>query len=661
MNLNTPLKNILRTTKPYLEGLEKLGVFTLEDLLLFFPRTYEIHHLARTLSDINLQYTNSIELKLLDFQKHTTKSQKHIFKAFFQDRRGQECEAAWFHKPFQMSGYKEGDTLRLIGKAQFEFGSLSFVSPLIASNKTPFQAIVPVYHATEALSSSWISQKVHSILSYRSLLKDPLPEKLREEESLTEKSEAVFILHSPSSQELLEKAKKRMAFEELFFLHVSGLKRKKEAQKNTTTVHYTLDSNRIKDFFATLPFTPTTSQKIALYEILLDFEKPVPAQRLLEGDTGSGKTLVAQASALALADEGFQIAIMAPTEVLAKQHYKNFREVFQNFPLKNGNIPHISFLTGSLKTKEKRETLQRIESGETNMVIGTHALLSEGVNFLNLGLVIIDEQHRFGVEQREKLQSMGNPHCLSMTATPIPRTLALIAYGDQDISVLTEMPQGRKPILTSVIPEEEEATIYAFINDQLEKGRQCFVICPLISESKSEIMAEITSVTQEYERMHTIFPGKIIAPLHGKLKAEEKEDIMTRFHKNEIHILVSTSVIEVGVDNKNASIMMITGAERFGLSQLHQFRGRVGRGEHQSYCFLFPGKEYAKNNERLRALEKHSDGFKLAEIDLQLRGPGEVFGLKQSGIPDLKMASYAHPEFIAYTRKKAEEWGGEEW
>ena len=366
--------------------------------------------------------------------------------------------------------------------------------------------------------------------------------------------------------------------------------------------------------------------------------------RLVQGDVGSGKTIVAALAALNTIQNGYQVTIMAPTEILAKQHYQTFMKTLPGL--------NIQFIAGSTQKKQKEIIINQMKTGTVDIVIGTHALIQDKIGFKNLGLAIIDEQHRFGVKQRDKLKSFGSPHLLSMTATPIPRTLAITIYGDQDLSIIDEMPKGRQEILTRVVPENKRTEAYRWVEDQVKKGRQAFVICPLIDESD---VLEVKSVIKEYAFLSEhIFPHLKLGLLHGRLKQEEKDQIMKDFKDNQIQVLVSTSVIEVGIDVANASIMIIEGSERFGLSQLHQFRGRVGRGEHKSYCFLFTGNLSQEGTTRMKSMEKHASGFKLAEIDLELRGPGEIYGIRQSGIPDLKMATLTDSITIEKARKSAE-------
>jgi ATP-dependent DNA helicase RecG len=546
------------------------------------------------------------------------------------------------------------------GKVQIQYGRTTLQSPeveVVKEMQIHTAGLIPVYPEHGVISSRWIRNKLYPLLHEVSKFEELLPPEIVTEEHLIPKPEAVREIHFPSTKERLTQAKDRLAYEELFLLQLNAVLRKLEWQKSRPTdspIHgVTMDVDFVKNFFSTLPYTPTGAQKVAIYEILRDFEKPYPMMRLLEGDVGSGKTVVAAVALLNAVLHGYQATILAPTEVLARQHLvsmSRFVAAYEaKFPPKKPI--NVQLLIGSLKPKEKKTIQESLADGTTDIAIGTHSLVQESIRFQKLGIAIVDEQHRFGVKQREVLVRQGAPHILHMTATPIPRTLAMVAYGDHDLSVLNEMPPGRQAIETKVVPLEHRRKLNEFIASRIQKGEQAFVICPLIDESDT---LEVKSAKQEQEHLQAIFPRFKVGLLHGRMKGEEKEAAMVAFKDRQIDILVSTSVIEVGIDIPNATIMLIEGADRFGLSQLHQFRGRVGRGSQKSYCFLCTQNASEPTVARLRAMVDHTDGFMLAEIDLKLRGPGEVYGVRQSGIPDLKIASMANGVLVSRVRKAAE-------
>ena len=510
--------------------------------------------------------------------------------------------------------------------------------------------LVPVYPETEGITSKYLRFLIKPLLDYFTDIPDPLPKALVAKYNFPSLHYALHTIHFPETEPDTAPARQRFAFEELLLFQLRALL-DRQALKLLSAPVLPFDQERIAAFVKTLPFTLTDDQRKAAFEILKDLERPFPMNRLLNGDVGSGKTVVALIAAYQAALAGYQAVIMVPTEILAQQHYASLEKITE-FDL---NIK-LGLLTGSKKMNIENK----------NLIVGTHAVIQKGIEFKNLGLVVIDEQHRFGVAQRMKLVKNQRlvPHLLSMTATPIPRTLALTIYGDLDVSLLKEKPKGRQEIITKVISEEKRAEAYAFIELQIQEGRQVFVICPriekaalasLASKASLALQAEMKMVTEEYRKLsQEIFPHRKVAMLHGKLKAKEKEQIMLDFKTHKTDIIVSTSVIEVGVDIPNASIMMIESAERFGLAQLHQFRGRVGRGEHQSYCFLFTSTPDITSTRRLRAMEATNDGFKLAEMDLKIRGPGEFTGTMQSGVPDLVMASLSNIELIKTARDEAQ-------
>ena len=669
LDLHSPINKAISTTKAHFVALASMGITTISELLFFFPRTYEVHNQSNRIADFQANQMNAIEAQLIELTAYKAKrSSRWFYKGLLTDVEGSEFEAIWFAKPYQVSNISLPVKKKFTGKIKFELGVITMQSPKIEplSTEKKKELILAVYPQTEKINSNYLRSKIKDLLYIVKNIQENLPKTLLIEEGLIGRVQAIVNIHVPESQELLEKARERLAYEELFQIQIHALQRKKEYQENTEKHDIAIPMNTalVKSFFSFLPFIPTNAQKISIFEILKDMEKQIPMTRLLEGDVGSGKTLVAAVVALCAMYEGYQVAVMAPTEVLARQHLQNFRDFFQSqktsFLTKAKKKIEVALLLGSQKKSEKKEVLLSLLSGDISIVVGTHALIQDSVMFHNLGLVIIDEQHRFGVEQRKKFLLNNKPHILAMTATPIPRTLALVAYGDQDLSVLNEMPPGRQEIVTRVANTASRLEITRFIDLEFDKGRQAYVICPLISESKSEVMMDVKSVTEEYERLKELFPHREIGMLHGKLKSDEKNKVMSDFKNKKFNMIVSTSVIEVGVDVPNATIMIIEGAERFGLSQLHQFRGRVGRGKNQSYCFLFPSKESAKENDRLRAMEKYSDGFQLAEIDLKLRGAGEVYGVRQSGIPDLKMSTLTDQKFVHRVRTAAEKYMKEE-
>ncbi|MBU0727771.1 ATP-dependent DNA helicase RecG [Patescibacteria group bacterium] len=661
MNLSTALSDALSTKKEYILALKEMGLYTVADLLQYFPRGYEDLSQFKKINeakDGEIITTKGFlhGIKLIPTKKRNMK----LVKAMFYDDYGSECEVVWFNQPFLKRTLPMDKELILAGKVQYQYGKYVLQSPTVESIKEVqihAGATVPIYPQHEVITSKWLREKIHPLLYLAKEFEEVLPEEIVKEEGLMGKSEAVKEVHFPTSTDNLKKAQDRLGYEELFLLQLNAVKTKEEWKnsrpEDMSSIKMPMDPEFVKDFFSTLPFIPTGAQKVTIYEILKDMERPFPMMRLLEGDVGSGKTVVAVMALFQAVKYGYQAAIMAPTEVLARQHFFSISKFVEQYEekVKPTRSLNIQLLIGSLKAKEKKVVQGVIKDGQVDIIIGTHALIQESIAFANLGLIVIDEQHRFGVKQREVIVKQGSPHVLHMTATPIPRTLAMVAYGDQDLSVINEMPKGRLPITTKVVPPEHRDTVYKFIAGKIEQGQQVYVICPLIDESDK---LEVKSVKAEYEALQSIFPNFQIGLLHGKLKSDEKESIMRQFKDGNINILVSTSVIEVGVDVPNATIMLIEGAERFGLSQLHQFRGRVGRGKDQSYCFLYTNSDSSLTYERLKAMVDHTDGFKLAEIDLKLRGPGEVYGIKQSGLPDLKMANLLDGILLDRVRKAAE-------
>jgi ATP-dependent DNA helicase RecG len=652
ISLNTPVAEIKGIGPQYQERLSRLSIRKVKDLLYHFPRRYSDFSQIVSIAQARRGEVVAVKGEVKDIaNKKTRKGRTVVTEAVIADDSG-SLQAIWFNQPFLTTALKKGTTVFLAGKFEWQYGRLGLHNPVyerVSSDPKHAGRIVPVYPETEGLSSRWLRARIKPMLSLAGEMKDFLPDHVRQRQRLLPLPQALQEIHFPSSSVALERAKERLGFDELFLLQLSRLRSKVELQKEVAP-HIEYDRGLGISFVNSLRFELTSAQKKAAWEILRDMEKTVPMNRLLEGDVGSGKTVVAAFAMLMAVHRGYQTAFMCPTEVLAKQHYKRVTELLDPFSVT------ASLLVSSMKDQEKSLVVGQSESGDGQVIIGTHSLIQEGVTFKNLGLAVIDEQHRFGVKQRQALRernvSETMPHFLSMSATPIPRTLALTLYGDLDISVIDEMPPGRQTVITRLIPPGKRKEAYEFLRGELSRGRQAFVICPIIEETDK---LGVNSATQEYEKLsREIFPEFSIGLLHGRMKPAEKDAVMAGFVEGEVDLLVSTSVVEVGVDVPNATMMVIEGAERFGLAQLHQFRGRVGRGEQQSYCFLFTEFRTDVSTKRLRALASTNDGFKLAQVDLEIRGPGEFYGTLQHGIPDFKMASLLDAKLIKRTREEAE-------
>lgn len=664
LRLDAPLSAALRTTKDHLEALREMGISTVEQMLLYLPRAHEdlttVHTFTSTPLDTKVTVRGTIsQLKLVRMR-----NRKMMVQGILTDHEGAVAHITWFNQPHIMRMLKDGDDVALTGKIAENGYKLTMSSPQFeVAGRRPLVhsgRLVPLYPSHSIITTKWLREKMALLKEAVDLLPETLPQEVIRDERLLDRPATIRALHFPEDPKQVERALDRMAFEEMFHIQREALERKQEIKKRTSDrIKVPMDVELIKSFFQSLRFRPTGSQKIAIYEILKDMEGVEPMSRLLEGDVGSGKTLVATAVMANVLRHGGQCALMVPTEVLARQHSESIGKTLINFhsyrqAKKKTRLPVIALLTGSTPAAEAQAIRRGVASGTVDVLIGTHALIEETVQFHDLRLVIVDEQHRFGVAQRQKLAEKGSPHFLAMTATPIPRTLALTAYGHHDLSVLLEKPGNRKKIQTKVVSPRDRFTVERFIDHQIGEGRQVFVICPLITTSSAEGMEEVRSVEKEKNRLANEFPRRRIAALHGKLVPAEKEAIMKNFKGKKFDILVSTSVIEVGVDIPNVTIICIEGAERFGLAQLHQFRGRVGRSDFQSHCFLFTSTPEQASSQRLKAMEKHDSGFILAEIDLKLRGPGELFGLRQSGIPESKLGMLLHPEIVVRARRAAE-------
>ncbi len=658
LKLDSKVSEINKIGKATEAKLKKLGIKNISDLLFHIPFRYDDFSKQNSLQNTQIgENINIIGHIDLIQNKRSFRRKMNITEALV-DTGEEKIKVIWFNQAFIARQLKVGDLVSLAGKLSADFGGRLLKSPnyekLGKTGAIHTQGLVPIYHLTANLSQKQIRFLIKQVLSLSKNIEEWLPKEILKAENLPSLAKAIKIIHSPNTEEDIQKAKDRLAFGEFFLLQIQS-QLSKNHQKNFQAPQILFREKEIKQFSQNLPFKLTDDQRKCSWQIIQDMQKTSPMTRLLEGDVGSGKTMVAIIALLNTALNKKQAVLMVPTEILAQQHFKSIKKTLKNFNLQ------IALFTRSKKilnkNKESKASLsKKIKEKQADIIIGTHALIQEKIEFNELALVIIDEQHRFGVNQRktllEKSKNKLVPHFLSMTATPIPRSLALAIYGDLKISLIKEMPRGRKTIITKVVRPKQRKKAYDFIEKEIKNGRQAFVICPLIDYSEK---MELKSVKEEYEKLSKeIFPNLKIAMLHGKLKPADKEKIMNDFLKKKIDILVSTSVIEVGVDVPNASLMLIEEADRFGLAQLHQFRGRVGRGKHQSYCFLFSESKSEKSKTRLKAMEDYSDGFTLSKIDLKLRGPGEVYGTSQKGFPELKTANIFDYETMNKAQKHAE-------
>ncbi len=653
--LDAPLTTLRGVGKQQARRLARLGLHTIRDLVYFLPRRYDDFSSLKPINRLEYGEEVTIIAKVYEARSRKTKGGAPIFKAVLTDGTG-FIEATWFNQPYLAERIRRGQQIVLSGKVDEYLGRLCLTSPEwepLRKELLHTGRLVPVYPLTGGVTARWIRQLVKRTVDFWvPRIPDPLPASIREANRLMDLNTALRQVHYPDDKDHLKEAQRRLAFDELFVLQL-GLLRQRYRYRSLPGRQLPIESETLQTFVLNLPFQLTGAQQRALDQIVRDLSSPYPMNRLLQGDVGSGKTVVA-AGAMALTIEtGAQAAMMAPTEILAEQHFKTLTRLFDQIPDHN---PTIRLLTGSTSAEERAAVYEGLADGTVDIAVGTHALIQENVAFHDLALVVIDEQHRFGVRQRAALRQKGqegsyNPHMLVMTATPIPRSLQLTVWGHLDVSVIDEMPPGRQPITTRIILPSERERAYAFLRHQVEMGRQAFIICPLVEESDK---IEAKAAVEEYERLQkVIFPDLRLGLLHGRMKGKEKEATMTSFARGELDILVSTSVVEVGIDVPNATVMLIEGAERFGLAQLHQFRGRVGRGEHPSYCLLVSESASEEAAERLAAMEATSDGFVLAQKDLEMRGPGEFLGVRQSGFPDLKMASLFDLRLLERVRESA--------
>jgi ATP-dependent DNA helicase RecG len=631
--LSLPVQNAYYIGEKYAKLLSKLDIFTIKDLIYYYPVKYADSRDIKRILDVEISNNNIIQGTVSSIKNIYTRSRKVITKANVYDESGM-AEIIWFGQEYIPSAIKEGNNVIFSGKVYLERGKIVFKSPqfeVLKENIDPihFSRITPIYSQTKGISSKWLRAKIKNILD-KIVIEDYIPTEIRDKYNLLEINEALQKLHFPKEFSDIESAKRRLGFEEILYIQVLFHIRNEERKKRSS-YRIEVDKIRINEFIKGLNFPLTKSQIRSIREIYDDIKKGIPMNRLLEGDVGSGKTIVAVVATYATYLNHLQTAIMVPTSILANQHYNTLKKLFDKF-----KIP-IQIITSNTSKVDRN----------AQIIVGTHALLYKNDIFRNLGLVIIDEQHRFGIKQREEIVSKGiYPHILSMTATPIPRTLALGIYGDLDISTLDEMPKNRIATKTYIVPYSKRDDAYQFIKTRVEKGEQAYIIYPIIKESEN---SELKAAEKEYEVLkNKVFPSLRVEIIHGKVK--NKERVLEDFANKKIDILISTSVIEVGIDVKDATVMVIENPERFGLSQLHQLRGRIGRSNKQSYCLLFtPDIE----NERIMYFCKHNNGLELAEYDLKIRGPGEIFGENQSGRPDLKMASLLDPEIIKLARMAA--------
>lgn len=631
------------------QKLNKLNIFTLKDLLYYFPRQFEDRNNLKKIIQLGNNEKATIKVVIAGVSTSSPRKGMDITKVDVRDETGY-AKLVFFNQPYIKNTFKCGDTILVFGKIKKEFKNVELscceVEHLTNSPKNTCK-VMPIYPLTYGVSNKEIISIIKNVLSDKELkIQEYLPQRIIEKYKLCSIDYAVRNIHSPSSKEALKIALYRIVFEEFLILQL-GLFMFKNGANEAEGIKFE-ESKKLNSILKSLPFKLTGAQDRALSEIIDDMQCENAMNRLVQGDVGSGKTVVAL---LALANcvlNGYQGALMAPTEILAEQHYISLTETLEAFGIK------VELLVGSLTKKQKQKVLEKVKNNEVDILIGTHALIEDKVKFDNLGLVITDEQHRFGVRQRSKLSEKGeNPHILVMTATPIPRTLALILYGDLDISIIDELPPGRQPIETIAVDKSKRDRAYnSLVRKEVEKGRQVYIVCPLVEESEAIEAKAAVELVEELRLEY--FTDLRVGLLHGKMKGSEKDTIMKSFKNKEIDILVSTTVIEVGVNVPNATLMIIENAERFGLAQLHQLRGRVGRGKHKSYCILIYASKSDICTQRMSIMQETNDGFKISEKDLEIRGPGEFFGTRQHGLPELKVANiFKHMKILKLAQQEA--------
>lgn len=656
LNLNSPIKDLSGVGPTVASRLKHLKINRLADLLWHLPYRYEDLTRVEKISDIRGNSTVSVKgkLQLISSRRAQKRKKMLVVEAIIADESG-SLKVVWFNQPYLAKILRPGDNLWLAGKVEHNYFGTTLMNPAWEKRDNPLNAagIIPIYSLTEGLTQKQLRNLLNQTLPLTNHLIELLPDDLKQQRQLSSASSAIKFLHQPKTFAEISYGKRRLAFEELLIVHLSVIKEREQVEKSPS-IRIPFHQEETVTFVQKLPFTLTPGQKRSAWDILQDMDKPYPMNRLLEGDVGSGKTVVAAIGILNVAKAGFQSAYMAPTEILASQHFQKLSKLLSPFGARVALFTRTSRKTNAdEKNLSKPELLKKLESQQIDLIIGTHALISKNVKFAKLALVIIDEQHRFGVEQRKTIRTKsqaGIPHFLSLTATPIPRTLALTIWGDLSISQIPHLPKERKPIVTKILDDRNRDEAYFKILEKVKAGEQAFVICPRIEADPTGIKSAVL----EHEKLQTgIFSQLKVGLVHGKLSSDKKEKTMAEFSAGKIDVLVATAVVEVGIDVPNATVMLIEGADSFGLAQLHQFRGRIGRSEKPSICFLATSSEDPETLDRLKVLTKLADGFALAEEDLNRRGPGELWGEIQSGFQPFKVAKLTDRDLIEETRRAA--------